>query len=323
MLPPLTNSEVSLLFVNVVSLALSTVPPVLLLAYGWQSMAMRNMRPEFSLRPSEVAELDRALLLYARVRRQLSHLDDQEPLGLWRALFVHRSDADGGSTDEREDLKAHARYLRATIVRLRGLPLERMRAWIHVASKRYALGNALFVHVETFVMVIAAFYFYGQSAWIQKLMADAADPLIWYPFDERVFHANAAAAAVATLLGPLFYLLRRSRLRDEHGLEFHVLTALAEAEPEQKIRQPQGDLADDDIWAGGNSAGMSRDEPWFAVLGVAESASIEQTTEAYKVLLKQSHPDRVHGMSPAIRNVAEEETKRLNAAYQQARASLS
>ena len=34
--------------------------------------------------------------------------------------------------------------------------------------------------------------------------------------------------------------------------------------------------------------------------------------------IKQSHPDRLTGMSPAIRTFAEDETKRLNAAFQEA-----
>jgi hypothetical protein len=338
----LANGEVPLLLVNVVSLALWTALPALLLAYARQSMAMRGMRPEFSLRPSEAAELDRALLLYERVGRRLGDIDEQRPLGLWRALFLGPAEDECGGADDRENLKAYAGHLRATIVRLRGLPLERLRAWVHIASTRFALGNAVLVHVETFALFVAAFYFSRQLPWAvpwaQNLTADMATPLVWYPFDERIFHANAAAAGIAALLGPLFYLLRRSHLRDAHGLDFHVLTALAEAEPDQKIRQPQADFvdkdlaaidfadidsADDDMLAAGTPAGMDRSEPWFAVLGVARSASLEQVTEAYKVLIKQSHPDRVEGLSPAIRNIAEAETKRLNVAYEEAQSSLT
>jgi hypothetical protein len=333
----LASGEIPLLLVNVVSLALWTALPALLLAYGRQSMAMRSVRPEFSLRPSEAAELNRAVLLYERVRRRLDDIDERKPLGLWRALFVGPADAECGFTHDRENLQAYARHLRATIVRLRGLPLDRLRAWVHIASTRFALGNAVLVHVETFVMFVAAFYFSRQLPWAvpwtQKLTADMAAPLVWYPFDARIFHANAAAAGIAALLGPMFYLLRRSNLRDAYGLEFHVLTALAAAEPDQRIRQPQVDLIDNDLidnaWAENDPlatstpARMDRNEPWFAVLGVARSASMEQVTEAYKVLIKQSHPDRVQGMSPAIRNVAEAEAKRLNVAYEQAQASLT
>jgi DnaJ-domain-containing protein 1 len=362
----LASSELLLLLVNVVTLALWTALPALLLAYGRQSVAMRHMRPEFSLRPSEAAELDRAVRLYERVRLRLDDIDARRPPGLWRALFLGQADAERDLTGDCENLQAYAHHLRATIVRLRGLPLERLRTWVHLASTRFALGNAALVHVETFVMFVAAFYFSRQfpwatswaAPWTDKLTADMgasgmAAPLVWYPFDARIFHANAAAAIIAALLSPLFYLLRRSNLHDAHGLEFHVLTALAEAEPDQKVRQPLTDfvdkdladkdladkdladkdfadidfadidLADNDMSAADTRPGADGSEPWFAVLGVARSASMEQVTEAYKVLIKQSHPDRVQGLSPAIRNVAEAEAKRLNVAYEQAQASLT
>ena len=37
--------------------------------------------------------------------------------------------------------------------------------------------------------------------------------------------------------------------------------------------------------------------------------------QAYKELVKQNHPDRVHSMAPAFRELAEAETKKLNIAY--------
>jgi DnaJ-domain-containing protein 1 len=51
---------------------------------------------------------------------------------------------------------------------------------------------------------------------------------------------------------------------------------------------------------------------WFAVLGVSESATIEAIRQAYKALIKQNHPDRVHNMSPALRKFAESQTKMIN-----------
>ena len=38
--------------------------------------------------------------------------------------------------------------------------------------------------------------------------------------------------------------------------------------------------------------------------------------------VKQSHPDRVREMSPLLQQLAEAETKKLNAAYQEALLSL-
>ena len=55
--------------------------------------------------------------------------------------------------------------------------------------------------------------------------------------------------------------------------------------------------------------------PWFDVLGVGPSATIDDAKQAYKDLVKQNHPDRVHSMAPAFRELAEAETKKLNIAY--------
>jgi curved DNA-binding protein CbpA len=50
---------------------------------------------------------------------------------------------------------------------------------------------------------------------------------------------------------------------------------------------------------------------------------MEQVKEAFKRLVKQNHPDRLHGMSPALRQLAEAETKRLNIAFRQALIAVS
>jgi len=55
---------------------------------------------------------------------------------------------------------------------------------------------------------------------------------------------------------------------------------------------------------------------------LSPSASVDELRAAYKRLIKQYHPDRVHGMAPAFTRLAEAQTRRLNAAYQQALISL-
>ena len=54
------------------------------------------------------------------------------------------------------------------------------------------------------------------------------------------------------------------------------------------------------------------------LLGVSPFASIDEIKDAYKALVKQNHPDRVHNMSSVFKELAETETKKLNAAYAEA-----
>jgi DnaJ-domain-containing protein 1 len=51
------------------------------------------------------------------------------------------------------------------------------------------------------------------------------------------------------------------------------------------------------------------------VLGVAPNASREEVRAAYQKLVQQYHPDRVADMGPELRELAEQHTKELNAAY--------
>jgi DnaJ-domain-containing protein 1 len=67
---------------------------------------------------------------------------------------------------------------------------------------------------------------------------------------------------------------------------------------------------------------MPEESAWFDVLGLSSSAAIDDVKQAYKALVKQSHPDRVHGMSPAFRELAEAETKKIYIAYAEALMSL-
>ena len=61
---------------------------------------------------------------------------------------------------------------------------------------------------------------------------------------------------------------------------------------------------------------------WSGVLGLSPAATIDEIKQAYKLHIKANHPDRVHDMSPMFRELAEAETKKLNAAYEEALLSL-
>lgn len=54
---------------------------------------------------------------------------------------------------------------------------------------------------------------------------------------------------------------------------------------------------------------------WFEVLGVSPTASPYEIKAAYKVSMKQYHPDLVASLGPELRELAESKTKEINAAY--------
>ena len=313
-----SSQEVSLALVNAILLALWPVLPGLLLGYARKALALRHTRPEFSLRKSEALELDRAVRLYEDVRSRLKTLENEgeRSKSLWEGLL--RQGGIERDNDEVDDLHAHAQFLRETIVRLKRRPLQRLRSWMHLISSKSALGRGLAAHVVGFALLLVIFRGPEQPAWADEVATGARTVLAWYPFDARFFYANAVATGFAAAAVPLFYLARWIGLRREYGYEFSTFKELARSDPGQLVDQLDIAEAGADAAPGTDTTEAGADGAWYDVLGLPSSATIEQVKEAFKRLVKQNHPDRLHDMSPALRTLAETETKRLNAAFRQA-----
>lgn len=310
-------ADLSAACVNAVLLALWAVLPALVAAYARQSLVAPRRRPEFMLQKSERSELSRALALYEQVRDRLEQIRESNELinGFWRAALTrHRNIPE--PNEEFEDLKAHTQHLQAVIFRLRTQPLLRLKSWINSKSVHSALGYAIAVYIVSFVLLwLLAFGISDQPAWAQDFPTGAGRDLVWYPFDERVFYANAMAIVFSSLAMPIVFLVRRYSLRRQHSLEFCVFADLAEIGPTESIYESDFPSAEDH---GAEADLAEAGENWIGILGVSEAATVEEVKEAYKTLIKQNHPDRVQSMSQPFKKLAEIETKKINAAYRQA-----
>jgi hypothetical protein len=310
------SGELQVALLNAGLLALWAVLPVFVVGYARQLLAAGRLRPEFSLRHYEAVELSRALGEYEKVWRRRKELVDQGE-GIkpwWRPLIYSGTEPAPQRSDEFEEVDANARYLQDTIIRLKRGPLQRLKKLVRILSWRFALGGALAVHVLVLALLLVAL----QSSWADELIVGVKNPLTWYPLDARIFYANAAAAILAAASAPAFLLLRWINLRRRYSFEFCALKEFAYGDPSRVIEQLKADGEIPPL----KTSGHENDDTWFKVLGLSHSATIEQVKEAYKTLIKQNHPDRVHGMAPAFMYLAETETKKLNAAYQYALFSL-
>lgn len=316
-----SDRDLSSTLVDAVLLTLWAMPPGLAFAYIRKSAAVRQSKPEFALRSSEAAEWDRAVALYGRVLRRIEEIDARRVA----RKFVHRLlfGAQGALAAEDaalfDDLKAHAAHLHAALVRLNRQPLERLKGWMHVLSFRFALGYAVAAYLVGLTLLIGCAEL--SKRWLD-MPAENWVPLLWWCPLGPVISANALSIAFALLAAPIAYLLRRLVLRREYRFELRLLTDLAQTDPCRLNEQEQSSAIRFNDELETLSAGSEEHRDCFAILGLPPSASMDELRAAYKRLIKQYHPDRVHGMAPAFTKLAETQTRRLNAAYQQALTSL-
>jgi hypothetical protein len=292
-------------------------------AYILCNISARRMGANFSLRKLESVELDRAVLLYEKVFDRLQDIsrEGEHLRASLLARYNHRKTVQRKFAEELEDLEAYAAHLRSTIIRLRCRPIQRFKSWLHTNSSRFALSRSLASFILVLAVLTACSYF------LEKLvLPEGIDPvldslLVRQSVHDRVLYANSIAAGFVAVVTPIFYFYRRAQLRMEHGQQFWSLKELAGTDPDKLIHQ-----APIDTETPNNSAEAPHEiadgGSWFAVLGLSPSATIDEVKRAYKVQVKQNHPDRVHDMSPLFRELAEAQTKKLNAAYEEALMSL-
>jgi DnaJ-domain-containing protein 1 len=317
-------SSDALVFVIVMASLVASLAsfPVLLAAYAFCLGRMRKAGPNFSLGKLETIELNRAVLLYERVCEQLQ---DPRKFRALRGGFLTRQFKQQVSENER-DLEAYAVHLKATIVQLRAKPIQRFRAWLHLASSRTAFSCCLLLYGLLFCSLLAVFDGWHHLAWVREMRLGLDDLVTWRPFGDPPLYAswlaaNWFAANVAPLALPILYCIQRAKLRSRHRLTRRDLEAFAEADPDNLIQFNWCEDSDNDASGSAQEppapTGAS-EETSFEVLRVSRSATIEEIRTAYKLLIKQNHPDRVHDMAPLFREIAEKETKRINAAYEEA-----
>lgn len=67
---------------------------------------------------------------------------------------------------------------------------------------------------------------------------------------------------------------------------------------------------------------FSEEDRYFEMLGLKRSATLAEAKSAYRRLMKLYHPDRMAGLGSELREIAEENTKNLNEAYEHVQAQL-
>ena len=58
---------------------------------------------------------------------------------------------------------------------------------------------------------------------------------------------------------------------------------------------------------------------WWEVLGISPEATLADAQKAYRLMMRQYHPDKVAGLGPELIQLAEQKSRELNAALDQAK----
>jgi DnaJ-domain-containing protein 1 len=61
---------------------------------------------------------------------------------------------------------------------------------------------------------------------------------------------------------------------------------------------------------------------WWEVLGVSRSENMDEIKRAYHGKLRMYRPDRVNGLGPEFTRIAEEMTRELNRAFDEAKRAV-
>jgi DnaJ-like protein len=134
-----------------------------------------------------------------------------------------------------------------------------------------------------------------------------------------------ALGAVSLCLLPFVLLLLKFRAigsaRSRHLEALRALRGQEEAHARANNDQPrkQRERTQERTGRALQSRDRAKRKDWWDVLGVSENATIEDATKAYRLKMKQYHPDRLVGLAAELVQIAEQRSRELNEALEQAR----
>ncbi|MCA1402549.1 J domain-containing protein [Bradyrhizobium sp. BRP56] len=171
-----------------------------------------------------------------------------------------------------------------------------MRSWRRGRAYRLAF-IAAFVGFVASSTVLVTYVYYGAGS----------DLLVWNPFPQLIGRHVELGSIFGWVLGltTLAVAKRRHRIIDERESDVADLDV---DDPDDSFGSEAGDQNRIE------NQNQEVDDP-YAILNVSRQATISEIKAAYRLAIVKCHPDTVADRSKSIREVAEAEAQRVNAAY--------
>jgi hypothetical protein len=295
-------------------------PPIILFC-GLLYYQLR-IRPPTTLTVEEAEELESAEEEQGEIAEQLWQVEDEA------LRFEVKDNLDGtyhrGSkrgvrlNKQKEEIDERWSFQQERITEI----LNRVEKGISIASYRSA-----FRWTAAGYCLIGFSLFWIKPAWLEEVslfagqhgLAQIAD------VDSTLYGAALIAGISAIVLVWLTHSLRRQYLRAKTGEEMRRLEELDGWQPEARKDSDEEDDAvdssgDDDIddMSDGNGRDPEDYRACYEALGVPPTATRAEIEAAFHIKIKETHPDLVARLAPEFQALADQMTKRLNAAREEA-----
>ena len=283
----------------------------------------------------DIAALESLRNKMARLREQKARVyHDADHLGLMRRSHDPRR------FDERKSLgkRLNSRLLKfdeqfaelaSQMGGLRRVVHDRRESWSREFERwRFHSSGRLAFRVATCVYVLVAVTLQTfNPIWLQSFSATVSRH-VWFPVPVLLsFYGSIVIAAVSSMaITPLAWLIRFQQMdrplpgdNDFNQLWVHKTAGETVDDFVNSYLIANLDGDEEEEFADGHPDWDGTDERrhWYEILGVTSKATYDEIKAAYHEQIKLYHPDRVAALGPKLRKLAEQESKALNAAYEE------
>lgn len=200
--------------------------------------------------------------------------------------------------------------------------------WVSLRALRFGM----FVSIA---VASACFGFYtlvygpvpGRTGFIPRLSEGATNLILWRPDTPITLLAAAAFAVICgyVTLAIVYFAIRPQVMASLSDPYVNELARLVNKwHPDANINvfsEVNCSTADEDLQTAPESFVDQQIEEWWDVLGIPAHSSVEEIKSAYRKAMLEYHSDRVAHLGEKLRALAEQETLRLNSAYEAAKSA--